>query len=116
MCRAIGNILIEDGPSWLTNCLEKKRIDLILLTDMHSLSQLSWLTIMMRIDGIERLPLTLQHSLHELYFNLIKDTVFKKQFFKSFVSNYERFIHAQVEYQYLKYSTQGLYQPLTAER
>lgn len=98
--RAVGKILTDVGSEWLVSILCDKLVDEALEVDTDVLSGTSWLSLMMRVDGVNRLPHDLQTPLHDLYFNLIKDTVFKQKFFQCFVMHYERFTHAQLNQLY----------------
>lgn len=57
---------------------------------------ISWLAWMLALDGVDNMPEPIQEKLHEMYFQLITDLVFKREFLFKFVDNYERYLHAQV--------------------
>lgn len=96
ICRYIGNQLCQPNASWLravaTRIVTAQQIDV----SSDSSDSHSWLSLMMRMEGSARLPKTVHTETHALYFKLITDTVFKRNFFQIYVSNYERYIHAQV--------------------
>lgn len=96
VCRFIGEELCQPGAPWLRSTFHDSEVSKNLGISSDALDSHSWLSIMMQMEGFNQLPHAISSKTHALYFKLITDIVFKRKFFKIYISNYERYIHAQI--------------------